>query len=242
MSTAQVARRRPASPIMYHNGFTSSDPRLKSANSSSSSPRNRRSNHRRSSFLYPNDHDGDSDPLNELEQQSPPRPPALQSNYSGPYSPNNQAVRQRLRRPIRSFPLSAPKPSPSPSPLKSPFHKRAHRKFPSHRPSRRHHPAPSRPQQSATLKIVAGVCLFVFAVSIYYFYGDLLTFSALKENHHSIIEFIDRYPVTSPLLFMCFECIVVGLTIPGATVLSMAAGTHSAVCIPTFNVILNRKK
>ena len=74
------------------------------------------------------------------------------------------------------------------------------------------------------LKIGAGLSLFVFAVSIYYFYGDLLTFSALKQNHHFIIEFIDQYPISSPLIFMCFECVVVGLTIPGATVLSMAAG------------------
>merc|ERR1719295_37419 len=74
------------------------------------------------------------------------------------------------------------------------------------------------------LKVVAGASLFVFAVSMYYLFGDLLTFSALKRNHHSIIEFIDQYPVSSPLIFMCFECIVVGLTIPGATVLSMASG------------------
>lgn len=86
--------------------------------------------------------------------------------------------------------------------------------------------------KDSRLKTIAGVCLFVFALSIYYFYGDLLTFGALKQNHHAIIAYIAQKPMLSPLIFVVFECVVVGLTIPGATVLSMAAGTRfSLLCV-----------
>lgn len=246
MSTAQVARIHPTTSSMYRNGFPPTNPNLNKSHSSS--PRHHhsktRTNHR-SQFLYPNDQGADSDTLNELEQQSPIRPtpsgnPSFQSSYSGPYSPNNHAVRQRLRRPIRSydnrlnkpFQPRSPVPDASPSPTKSPILKRSFRKFPSHHKHRRHHHHHHPPSKSPFIKIAAGLSLFVFAVSIYYFYGDLLTFSALKQNHHFIIEFIDQYPISSPLIFMCFECIVVGLTIPGATVLSMAAGKYT-VCLYT---------
>merc|ERR1719242_1559315 len=110
MSTAQVLNRYPINPPiapMYRNGFNPTNPTLRA--SKSTSPRQIYSNHKRSTFLDPDD----------IEQQSPSRPPSFQSSYSGPYSPNNHAIRQRLRRPLPSV-ESKPKPSPSPSPIKSP--------------------------------------------------------------------------------------------------------------------------
>ena len=210
--------------------------------------------------------DPDSDTLDDMESQSPVHPPFAQypyrsPNYSHPRTstPNmNTPHNIRLRKPIKSL-----QPSPnsrsnsafstSSSMSSSPKNGIYRRNFKRFQPKYGYGMGYNKlfktgksgqKKEDYTFKIILGVSLFLFAVSIYYFYGDLLTFSALKENHHAIIEFIDEYPRFSPMIFIIFECIVVGLTIPGATVLCMAAGINITKCNlfsdDSFNLIYDK--
>ena len=159
----------------------------------------------------------DSDTLDSMESGSPIN--SFTNRHQ--YRTNNQSVRHRLHHPQTSS-LSTK------STTHSKHHRYYRRSFKKFKPSYSHK-KPKRQrrqhQQNSALRIIAGTILFLIAFSIYYAYGDYLTITALKQNHHSIIQFIATYPIFSPLIFILFECIVVGLTIPGATVLSMAAGT-----------------
>ena len=194
--------------------------------------------------------DPDSDTLDDMESQSPIHPytkyrspdPRTSTANINTKTPSNI----RLRKPIKSLqpsPASAYSTSHSISASMSPSSKGIYRRnFKRFQPKYGYFKSPSTvkgkgkggKKEDYTFKIILGVGLFLFAISFYYFYGDLLTFSALKQNHHAIIEFIDKYPRFSPMIFIIFECIVVGLTIPGATVLSMAAGINTQIIIISY--------
>eukprot|EP01084_Bolivina_argentea_P099811 179352_1 len=179
-----------------------------------SSPLQSHTKRTRLNGYYNTDSQDSGGDFEDIESQSP-----THSTYKPPHPrtfTNNHSVRHRLRKPIKSLQSS----SPNTTPHKPRYYKRNFKKF---QPQYKYK-KPIQSKEDYTYRILLAITLIIIALSIYYFYGDLLTFSSLKSNHHHIIQFIDRYPVSSPIIFIVFECVVVGLTIPGATVLCMAAG------------------
>jgi len=71
-----------------------------------------------------------------------------------------------------------------------------------------------------------GVLLAVFCTSafLYIKYHHLLTISELKNNHGHILAWVDANPALAPLCYIGTLFVVIGLTCPGATMLSFIGG------------------
>ena len=74
------------------------------------------------------------------------------------------------------------------------------------------------------VRLIFGLFLVFSAFFIYWYYGRYLTFTSIRENHSLLVSFIDNHPFLAPLTYIIVCVVVVGLTIPGATVLCMASG------------------
>lgn len=51
-----------------------------------------------------------------------------------------------------------------------------------------------------------------------------VSFDALAQNRASLLAFVDRHPLTAPLLFALIYAAVVALSIPGASTMTLAGG------------------
>jgi len=69
-----------------------------------------------------------------------------------------------------------------------------------------------------------GVMIILISLWLWWNYGEYLTLKSLRVHHQHISEYVQRYPYAAPLVYVVTVIVVVGLTLPGATVLSMAAG------------------
>jgi len=62
------------------------------------------------------------------------------------------------------------------------------------------------------------------SAGLYLKFGELLTVANLKRNHTAILELVDAHPVLAPLCYIGTLVTVIGLTCPGATMLSFIGG------------------
>lgn len=54
--------------------------------------------------------------------------------------------------------------------------------------------------------------------------SDSLTYESLKNHRESLLDFVSKYPVLSPLIFMSIYALSTALSIPGGIVLSIFGG------------------
>lgn len=73
-------------------------------------------------------------------------------------------------------------------------------------------------------RAVLGAAVIATALFVYKRYGQLLTFRSLRENRANIVQYVEDNPKYAPMLYMMTIVAVVGLTIPGATLLSLTGG------------------
>lgn len=70
------------------------------------------------------------------------------------------------------------------------------------------------------------VVLFAVLVALFFFLdlGQLLTFASLKANHGALLAFYAEKRVLTVAIFLAVYVVQTALSLPGATVLSLAAG------------------
>jgi uncharacterized membrane protein YdjX (TVP38/TMEM64 family) len=73
-------------------------------------------------------------------------------------------------------------------------------------------------------KILLLVILAIVGLSAYWFFGDRLSFDYFADQEAKLRDYRDAYPGLVILLAMVIYVLVVGLSIPGATVLTLAYG------------------
>eukprot|EP00397_Hematodinium_sp_SG-2012_P031580 GEMP01033544.1.p1 GENE.GEMP01033544.1~~GEMP01033544.1.p1 ORF type:complete len:248 (+),score=37.97 GEMP01033544.1:107-850(+) len=85
------------------------------------------------------------------------------------------------------------------------------------------------------LKVLSAIVLVTTALTVYNHFGHLLTFEALKTNRAFLDDFITTYPVLAGTMYSGTMALIIGLTIPGATMLSFTGGVlfrqpYAAIC------------
>ncbi len=73
-----------------------------------------------------------------------------------------------------------------------------------------------------------------------YFFGlgDYFTFDSLKANRQKLLSFTESYPILSPLLFITLYTIVVALSLPAATLLTLFGGFLFPLPLSTLYVVI----
>lgn len=72
---------------------------------------------------------------------------------------------------------------------------------------------------------ILALCLMLgTSAALYVKYHHLLTVSSLKQNHGKIQEMVEAHPVAAPLMYIGTLIVVIGITCPGATMLSFIGG------------------
>lgn len=77
---------------------------------------------------------------------------------------------------------------------------------------------------SAKWRVLALCAMLGTSAVLYVKYHHLLTVASLKENHGLIQEVVEANPVLAPLLYIGTLVLVIGITCPGATMLSFIGG------------------
>ncbi len=80
------------------------------------------------------------------------------------------------------------------------------------------HPDLSARRFAPILAIAAGAALGV------YYFGDVLTFDALRDNREALIEWRDRNFLGAAAAYMAIYVLVVAFSLPGATVMTLGGG------------------
>jgi len=82
--------------------------------------------------------------------------------------------------------------------------------------------------------------IIVILMAIAYFSGvlDTLSFENIKAHREQILGLIDAYPTLMPLLFMLLYIVVVALSLPGGTVLTLIGGFFFGIPLSTIYVII----
>jgi len=81
-------------------------------------------------------------------------------------------------------------------------------------------PAPRRPlwRRFLPLGVLAGAIALAFVLGL----DDYLSYEALCENSDQLIAWVDAYGVVAPLVYILVYTIVVALSLPGATFMTLA--------------------
>lgn len=74
------------------------------------------------------------------------------------------------------------------------------------------------------IRLLIGIGVVATSVGLYIRYGDLLTLESLKRNQRAIHLRIEAQPVVAGLCYVLVMVCVIGLTCPGATMLSLSGG------------------
>lgn len=74
------------------------------------------------------------------------------------------------------------------------------------------------------VRILAGALVVSISVTLYWQFHELLTVASLRQNHSAILELVAANPRLAPLCYMSTLIVVIGLTCPGATMLSFIGG------------------
>jgi len=78
--------------------------------------------------------------------------------------------------------------------------------------------------KGTAVKLFFGLAIIATSVGLYLTYGHLLTLDSLKQHQRAIHGRIEVHPVQAALCYLFVMVCVIGLTCPGATVLSFAGG------------------
>merc|ERR1719277_2384231 len=73
-------------------------------------------------------------------------------------------------------------------------------------------------------RLLAMAAVVGISVCLYAKFHHLLTISSLKQNHSAILAAVDANPRLAPLCYIGTLVLVIGLTCPGATMLSFVGG------------------
>eukprot|EP00429_Kryptoperidinium_foliaceum_P016519 CAMPEP_0176047586 /NCGR_PEP_ID=MMETSP0120_2-20121206/23634_1 /TAXON_ID=160619 /ORGANISM="Kryptoperidinium foliaceum, Strain CCMP 1326" /LENGTH=254 /DNA_ID=CAMNT_0017381001 /DNA_START=80 /DNA_END=844 /DNA_ORIENTATION=+ len=76
----------------------------------------------------------------------------------------------------------------------------------------------------AGARVVALLAVLSVSVGLYTRFHHLLTISSLRSNHSAILALVDANPRLAPLCYIGTLVVVIGLTCPGATMLSFIGG------------------
>ncbi|CAE8706642.1 unnamed protein product [Polarella glacialis] len=79
-------------------------------------------------------------------------------------------------------------------------------------------------ESSGRWRIVAAATMVGMSAGLYIQFHHLLTVSSLRRNHSLILEMVDANPVLAPACYIGTLITVIGLTCPGATMLSFLGG------------------
>lgn len=77
---------------------------------------------------------------------------------------------------------------------------------------------------SQRLRLFFGVVVVAFSAGLYVRFHHLLAISSLKRNHEAILQTVESNPVLAPACYVLSLITVIGLTCPGATMLSFLGG------------------
>ncbi|CAJ1377643.1 unnamed protein product [Effrenium voratum] len=67
-------------------------------------------------------------------------------------------------------------------------------------------------------------CVVSTSIGLYLRFSHLLTIASLRRNHDSVITLVDQNPIIAPLCYIGVLITVIGITCPGATMLSLLGG------------------
>lgn len=74
------------------------------------------------------------------------------------------------------------------------------------------------------LRLLAAGLVVCASASLYWSFHDLLTVASLRRNHSAVLEMVAANPRLAPLCYISTLVVVIGLTCPGATMLSFIGG------------------
>lgn len=77
---------------------------------------------------------------------------------------------------------------------------------------------------SGWLRLAFGGSVVLTSVGLYIKFHHLLTISEVRRNHSAVIAMVDANPVLAPMCYIGCLITVIGLTCPGATMLSFMGG------------------
>lgn len=72
--------------------------------------------------------------------------------------------------------------------------------------------------------IILGVLVAAMATAHYSGLIDILTFETLKQERITILALVEAHPIAAPIVYVLLYTFIVACTVPGATVLTLAAG------------------
>eukprot|EP00933_Yihiella_yeosuensis_P013144 TRINITY_DN12315_c1_g3_i1.p1 TRINITY_DN12315_c1_g3~~TRINITY_DN12315_c1_g3_i1.p1 ORF type:complete len:257 (-),score=34.12 TRINITY_DN12315_c1_g3_i1:225-995(-) len=73
-------------------------------------------------------------------------------------------------------------------------------------------------------RLALGAAVFAVSAGLYIRFHHFLTISSLRKNHSTIVEMVDAHPILAPACYIGSLVCVIGLTCPGATMLSFVGG------------------
>lgn len=84
------------------------------------------------------------------------------------------------------------------------------------------------------------IVIILILMIVAYFLGvtDHLTFDNLKANREKLLDLIRAYPILSPLLYILLYIVVIALSLPGGTLLTLFGGFLFGVPIGTIYVVI----
>ncbi|CAL1150304.1 unnamed protein product [Cladocopium goreaui] len=82
----------------------------------------------------------------------------------------------------------------------------------------------SNKQANNRWRVLAGASVVSTSIGLYLRFHHLLSIASLRRNHDSIVEMVDQHPVLAPLCYIGVLVAVIGITCPGATMLSFLGG------------------
>ena len=89
-------------------------------------------------------------------------------------------------------------------------------------------------------KILPIAFLIISIIAFFSFGGqNYLSLNVLKENYQSIIAFANSYFLLSILVFSCLYIVVVALSIPGATIMTLLGGLLFGLVLGSFIVVIS---
>lgn len=78
--------------------------------------------------------------------------------------------------------------------------------------------------RGGVLRLLAALAVICVSGGLYLKFHHLLTIASLRDNHQKILDTVDANPVMAPLCYIGTLILVIGLTCPGATMLSFVGG------------------
>lgn len=73
-------------------------------------------------------------------------------------------------------------------------------------------------------RIAFAACVIGLSAFVYVKFHHLLTLAGLRANHSAVVELVAAYPTLAPACYIGTLIVVIGLTCPGATMLSFIGG------------------